>query len=423
MTGRTYISNAAGQKLFTVQWSGTQLTLTRTEVPAVGRFDFTYATAPSAVYRQYSNRRSLVNTVSKWRIGASVYTVNNVKIDHYPCDWTYANSFFLSNYNADSSMISARFDQCSPINDVMLNRTQSGTAQPIIAFARIKSAAGQIDSISLYNIASRWNLAYDATHVGKGSEDLTASYLANPVANNTVHSWKEAAAKLQPGQYSIVRNTDGTWDVAVNLGSQHGGNAILTDPTIAAQTWDDATNNIIRKATAAKVAAQVTSWSAYIRYKDPNAVNKATATYTIGYGSTLDNDTFDIFNSLGKQLGVGQSGIQYNGNGADSGSVAPQIGDPKKTVKTRANGFTRAGYRFDGWNTKDDGTGTKLDENVDIAYGAEGTIITLYAQWTPAPAALPQTGGDDDGAGRVAGCILVLAVVTAGMLASRRRRA
>lgn len=29
---------------------------------------------------------------------------------------------------------------------------------------------------------------------------------------------------------------------------------------------------------------------------------------------------------------------------------------------------TRAGYRFAGWNTKDDGTGTKLDENVEYEH-------------------------------------------------------
>lgn len=94
---------------------------------------------------------------------------------------------------------------------------------------------------------------------------------------------------------------------------------------------------------------------------------------------------------------------------------APPVGGGK---------LTRKGYRFDSWNTKPDGTGTKYLENRDITFGKESSSITLYAQWTASPTALPQTGGDDDM--RVitltVGGLLTAVTAIGGVTAIRRRR-
>jgi len=77
--------------------------------------------------------------------------------------------------------------------------------------------------------------------------------------------------------------------------------------------------------------------------------------------------------------------IVFNGNGATSGSTASKtmtydIGDA-----LTANGFSRTGYSFAGWNTKADGTGTSyIDKNwVANLTSVNGGVVTLYAQWKP----------------------------------------
>lgn len=48
-----------------------------------------------------------------------------------------------------------------------------------------------------------------------------------------------------------------------------------------------------------------------------------------------------------------------------------------------ANGFTRTGYRFVGWNTKQDGTGTLYADEASVLNlsATNGAEVTLYAQW------------------------------------------
>ncbi len=72
--------------------------------------------------------------------------------------------------------------------------------------------------------------------------------------------------------------------------------------------------------------------------------------------------------------------ISFNGNGSTSGSTSSHTGIACNGSQTlRANGFSRTGWTFTGWNTSPYGDGT--------AYAAGATIssitsdITLYAQW------------------------------------------
>lgn len=77
--------------------------------------------------------------------------------------------------------------------------------------------------------------------------------------------------------------------------------------------------------------------------------------------------------------------IQYNGNGATSGSTVSSSHTYDTAKNLTANGFTRTGYKFSGWNTKADGTGTSYSDkaNVKNLTSTANSTITLYAQWTP----------------------------------------
>ncbi len=74
--------------------------------------------------------------------------------------------------------------------------------------------------------------------------------------------------------------------------------------------------------------------------------------------------------------------IKYNGNGATNGKMSDVVIKYDKTI-TLTNKFQRIGYKFIGWNTEADGTGTSYtDEKVvkGLTTANKGTV-TLYAQW------------------------------------------
>ena len=83
--------------------------------------------------------------------------------------------------------------------------------------------------------------------------------------------------------------------------------------------------------------------------------------------------------------------VTYRGNGADSGMTADATAyAPGETATVKANGYTRDGYTFTGWNTEPDGSGApyKAGDRITIT----GNVV-LYAQWTR------NSSGDDGDTG------------------------
>ena len=70
--------------------------------------------------------------------------------------------------------------------------------------------------------------------------------------------------------------------------------------------------------------------------------------------------------------------LMYHANGGD-GTMAPGTGKQGSSIEVAANGFTRTGYVFTGWNTLADGTGTAYAPGT--AFKLAGTTNDLYAQW------------------------------------------
>ena len=75
--------------------------------------------------------------------------------------------------------------------------------------------------------------------------------------------------------------------------------------------------------------------------------------------------------------------INFNGNGATSGSTASQMIETGTSQNLNPNGFTRTGYKFTGWNTVAGGTGTSYGDGANYTAPANPSsyTITLYAQW------------------------------------------
>lgn len=93
---------------------------------------------------------------------------------------------------------------------------------------------------------------------------------------------------------------------------------------------------------------------------------------------TFDEDSFD--NSYIMYARWSDSLI-YDGNGTDvQGTMDPTLGMGTGKAVVAANGFTRPGYVFDGWNTAIDGTGTAYEVGAEYELDAD-VVDTLYAQW------------------------------------------
>lgn len=77
--------------------------------------------------------------------------------------------------------------------------------------------------------------------------------------------------------------------------------------------------------------------------------------------------------------------VQYNANGG-SGSMTTTSHVYGTGSNLRANTFTRSGYSFIGWNTKENGTGTTYADSATVTdlTTVSGGIVQLYAQWSEA---------------------------------------
>ena len=75
--------------------------------------------------------------------------------------------------------------------------------------------------------------------------------------------------------------------------------------------------------------------------------------------------------------------VAYNGNGNTGGSTASSSHTYNSAKNLTANGFTRTGYTFAGWNTAANGSGTSYTngQSVTNLTTTQGATVTLYAQW------------------------------------------
>ncbi len=102
-----------------------------------------------------------------------------------------------------------------------------------------------------------------------------------------------------------------------------------------------------------------------------------------GYDS--DENIDEIYDEILQDVEEGKLTytIEYDGNGATSGTTTSSIHTFDVEQPLTANGFTRKGYSFKEWNTKPDGTGTSYADKAKIKNIAKrGETIILYAQWT-----------------------------------------
>ena len=107
-------------------------------------------------------------------------------------------------------------------------------------------------------------------------------------------------------------------------------------------------------------------------------------------GSSLDTGSYSRYDGFSVRCIRSTPGtltINFDGNGSTGGSTASQQIAAGNSASLNANGFTRNGYAFTGWNTAADGSGTSYADGADytVTPATGDATVTLYAQWEALP--------------------------------------
>jgi len=113
-----------------------------------------------------------------------------------------------------------------------------------------------------------------------------------------------------------------------------------------------------------------------------NVVGAGTTALDLNYSSMAAASTFvsllpNLTINDGSVTAVQSHTVTFDANGG-TGEMDPQTQIANIPAALTTNAFEKTGYTFNGWNTKDDGTGTAYEDCAEYAFDAD---ITLYAQW------------------------------------------
>lgn len=112
--------------------------------------------------------------------------------------------------------------------------------------------------------------------------------------------------------------------------------------------------------------------------------NNWTGTYTLATKSTsFTMPTSNV--TLTANAIANTYTVVYNGNGNTGGSTANSTHTYDVAKNLTANGYTKTGYYFAGWNTAANGSGTSYADKQSVINltAVNGGTVTLYAQWKP----------------------------------------
>ena len=189
----------------------------------------------------------------------------------------------------------------------------------------------------------------------------------NPVVNYFYTPNSNLYAYYKPITYSISYNLDGgTKGSSAPTSGTFDTALTISNPTKTGYTFAGWTASNLDTSTAYYGS---TRWS--------SSSTKVTATSFKNLRSTSGTVTLTANWTANTYI------VKYDGNENTGGSTANQTFTYNLSQNLRSNGFTRIGYTFAGWNTKEDGSGTSYSggQSVKNLTSKNGETVTLYAQW------------------------------------------
>lgn len=361
------VRNGVGDVIFTASASDTAITLTRTAAPAVGAFD--YRLQPS-IDGWYSYPASIGAETTLTAGGSSYTFTSTLPTENYKLGndamHVYGN---LASY-PDSGLMGARLLGGASHDAIANGQTPRSSKEPYVFHIHIVGNDGHKVTVRSVELTGFSYTAYDATHAG-------FSYTADVTGG--IDTTAKEGSTADKGGWTKTVNHDGSIDLSINVGALWGDKAVRYNA--GAKSYDDTTNRYLR---ANGNLPDDVDGNIIIGFD--SATEQRTASYTSEVtcaGKTIRLESDTVRNApISNTIGAGESAIEYVGNGATGGKYLYGTAKPGvKSTTATDNQFTRTGYTFTGWNTKADGTGTAYNADAAITYPAEGTTLTLYAQW------------------------------------------
>lgn len=228
-----------------------------------------------------------------------------------------------------------------------------------------------------------------------GSGTIRATY-----STDLGETWTQGSIDLGGSWASVVyggQPTDQRF-VAVGAHSALNSTRVMTstnginwtvDTSVTAGDWasvtwggvgEDARFVAVGKGTDNRVMTSPTGLGAWTNQEIP--VNNAY--HAVAYGGSAFTAVSSDGGEKQAMRSTATSSVSYNGNGAQSGSVPSvsgtvfQQGEPV-TVASNSGRLARAGYSFEAWNTKADGTGATYASGA--TFTMPGVPVALYAKW------------------------------------------
>lgn len=223
----------------------------------------------------------------------------------------------------------------------------------------------------------RFNVA-DFTASGKPSTYGLHLAVADKTGDLAVFEW-------QGGQLHVTHPQAGS-QIVVNTATWSGASAkdsrfIKAKRYLSQMSGDDANEGNLLKVLHQLPSSAPIQWSVVYDLTDmsgiqtsrENANNVFSATQSFAYDSSFPPTP---------SAPATTATASFNPNGG-SGTVAPITFNPGDTITAPAGtGLTRDGWKFDGWNTKADGTGIKVKAGQSLPTKSSTKSFVLYAQWT-----------------------------------------
>jgi uncharacterized repeat protein (TIGR01451 family) len=266
---------SGGVVQFIMSVSGNRMILTKTDAPASGEFQFDLNALINA-RPGYGNE-----LVSKWIVGGNTY-----EFPHSPrvqqllptAPWIYSTS--LPN-GCRLSMFPRFGDQYAELLAGTLVLDGPVFQQDFVQVARVAASPNIVEVGGMQNPAIKGLYGLMDGGLGLDSayrQDVSVFSLANAILAPDL-SFAEIVSSLPAGSQAVVRNSDGSYTVAINWGRLIG-NSQLTYPagttTAGAFGVTDLDNDaLIAEAIALKLTAEGLYQAAVVTFADPTASESA----------------------------------------------------------------------------------------------------------------------------------------------------
>lgn len=345
----------------------TILKLTRTGTTALGSYSCDLA-ATNKLWRWTPESKS-----STWRIGkSSTYTFASRPQANLPCTSNNTGAWDPK-VKGNSVEVSQWFLNCGTMASIASGSDASGfKTESQVGWAHVIPKSGRIENVEMSTYGAFVLRAIDGRTPG-GRDDRLSRFYLSWRKDVDISTYDKAATNLPVGSIAVLRQEDGSWDLAYNIGSRLPG---LSNSLKMPDSSDPTTLELQRNTGN---MWQVASIFFCVRFRDESVPNRVSIE-TRGTEYALRSQTLTT-KTIDPAVGQGQSAIRYDPNGG-GGDAFKKVGDSGTTATTAEAGiFLRKGHTFAGWNTKADGTGTAYQAGAAISYPAEGDTLTLYAQW------------------------------------------